>query len=90
MNVEEKKNDLLPLEISAVKVEKVPESTLILEPANSFALLHPVGDTVGRAVVMVVILLTAVVAIVVGITAMMQNNAGSQQFASREQEEVRS
>jgi len=31
MSVEENKNDLLPLEISAIKLEKVPYSALILE-----------------------------------------------------------
>jgi hypothetical protein len=31
MNVKVQKNGLLPLEISAIKLEKVPESALILE-----------------------------------------------------------
>jgi hypothetical protein len=31
MSVEGKKNGLLPLEISTIKLEKVPESALILE-----------------------------------------------------------
>ncbi len=31
MSVEVRKNGLLPLEISAIKLEKVPESALILE-----------------------------------------------------------
>jgi len=31
MSVEGKKNGLLPLEISAIKLEKVPESALVFE-----------------------------------------------------------
>lgn len=74
--------------VLSVLVILVTSVLTLTRPSNSYALLHPVGDNVAQAVAMVVILLSAVVAIAAGITAIMQNNLGSQQLASRGQEKA--
>lgn len=60
----------------------------LTRPGNSYSLLHPT-DPGSHFAAMAVLLVSAVVAVVAGIAAAMQHDAGSQQFTSREQEEIR-